>query len=64
MLALYCDEGRLIHRLDRKTSGLMALAKNKDMAGFLTSLFKEREIYKAYYALLCGIPRLPSGIIR
>lgn len=36
MLLSYCEEGRLIHRLDRKTSGLMVLAKSKDAAAFLT----------------------------
>lgn len=36
MLLAYCEEGRLIHRLDRKTSGLMVLAKSKDVAAFLT----------------------------
>lgn len=28
--------GMLVHRLDRKTSGLMVLAKTKDMAGWLS----------------------------
>jgi 23S rRNA-/tRNA-specific pseudouridylate synthase len=36
MLKSYCKEGRLTHRLDRKTSGLMVLAKSLDMAGWLT----------------------------
>jgi 23S rRNA pseudouridine955/2504/2580 synthase len=35
MLNAYCPEGKLIHRLDRKTSGLMVLAKTADMAAFL-----------------------------
>ncbi len=50
--------GHLVHRLDRKTSGLIALAKNKEMAQWLGTMFKDRDpaIYKAYYALLCGIP--------
>ncbi len=50
--------GHLVHRLDRKTSGLIALAKTKEMAQWLGLMFQEREpaVYKAYYALLCGIP--------
>ena len=64
MLGSYCKDGKLVHRLDRNTSGLMVLAKNKDMAALITQMFREREIYKAYYALLCGIPKIPKGIIR
>ena len=50
--------GHLAHRLDRKTSGLIAMAKTKEMAQWLGMMFKERDggVYKAYYALLCGIP--------
>ncbi|CDW82985.1 ribosomal large subunit pseudouridine synthase c [Stylonychia lemnae] len=71
MLQYYCPDsedlfsgGRLIHRLDRKTSGLMVLAKNKEMAKVLGDKFKQRQIYKAYYALICGIPSIPRAIVR
>jgi 23S rRNA pseudouridine955/2504/2580 synthase len=59
-------EGKLVHRLDKKTSGLLALAKSKDMAAWLGHLFKERNecLYKAYYALLSGNPRFSEGLIR
>jgi 23S rRNA-/tRNA-specific pseudouridylate synthase len=58
--------GHLAHRLDRKTSGLIALAKTKEMAHWLGMMFKERDagVYKAYYALLCGIPPFQQGLIR
>ena len=56
------DSGKLVHRIDRKTSGLLALAKSKDMAAWLSQLLRERDsnpqIYKAYYALLCGVPKV------
>lgn len=42
----------------------MVLAKNKDMAAYLGNMFKERSLYKAYYALVCGIPKTEKGIIR
>lgn len=42
----------------------MVLAKNKEMAKYLGEKFKSRDIYKAYYALICGIPSLPRGIVR
>jgi 23S rRNA-/tRNA-specific pseudouridylate synthase len=56
----------LAHRLDRKTSGLIALAKTKEMAQWLGMMFKERDagVYKAYYSLLCGIPPFQQGLIR
>ena len=58
------SSGKLVHRLDRKTSGLLALAKTKDMAAYLSLLLRERDCYKAYYALLCGVPKYTRGIIR
>ena len=64
LVEAYCQEGKLVHRLDRKTSGLMVLAKTKDMAGYIGKSFKGRDIYKAYYALVCGVPKIKSGIIR
>lgn len=56
--------GHLIHRLDRKTSGLMVLAKHKEMAKYLGKKFQEREIYKAYYALVSGVPSVERGTCR
>jgi 23S rRNA pseudouridine955/2504/2580 synthase len=52
-------DGKLIHRIDQKTSGLLALAKSKDMASWLSQLFRERNeaVKKTYFALLCGVPR-------
>lgn len=64
MLRYYVEDGKLVHRLDMKTSGLMVLAKSKEMAIWLTSRFHDRDVHKAYYAVLCGVPHLESGIIR
>ncbi|MFZ9180903.1 MAG: RluA family pseudouridine synthase [Rickettsiales bacterium] len=54
---------QLIHRLDKDTSGLLLIAKNKDSADFLGNLFKNKEIEKTYIALVDGIVKKPSGII-
>jgi 23S rRNA-/tRNA-specific pseudouridylate synthase len=46
MLSIYLyneEEGYLVHRLDRKTSGLMVLAKTKEMAKYLGQVFMERQ---------------------
>ncbi len=46
---------RLVHRLDKETSGLILLAKNKEMAAFLTKKLTSRNIEKRYLALVEGI---------
>ena len=48
---------RLVHRLDKETSGVLLIAKNLDYAKKLTSLFKQRQITKLYFALCEGIPK-------
>lgn len=40
VLKQYVEEGRLVHRLDKKTSGLMALAKSKEMSTYLGNMLK------------------------
>ncbi len=50
---------RLVHRLDRDTSGLLLVAKNSEVAEQLIALFESREVFKEYVCLLAG--RLPAG---
>lgn len=45
---------RIVHRLDRHTSGVMLLAHNKRAAAGLSALFAEREITKNYQAIVIG----------
>lgn len=54
---------RLVHRLDKETSGLLILAKNRIAAERLTEQFREREITKSYVALVVGRPEFSSGEI-
>ena len=44
----------IVHRLDRDTSGLIVVAKNERVRRNLQRQFKDREVYKAYLALLEG----------
>lgn len=44
----------IVHRLDRETTGLMVVAKNKKAESSLIKLFKKREIEKGYIALVHG----------
>lgn len=54
---------RLVHRLDKKTSGILIIARNLDSAKFFGNLFKTRSIEKIYLALVEGITMKKSGII-
>ena len=48
---------RLVHRLDKETSGLLLIAKNLSYAKKLSYLFKQKEITKYYIALCEGNPK-------
>ena len=61
---LYDKKLRIVHRIDKDTSGLLVLAKNLDTAIKLTDMFKKREVHKRYLAVLSGIPLKKSGTIK
>jgi|TARA_B110000211_G_C14074215_1_gene551288 23S rRNA pseudouridine955/2504/2580 synthase len=44
----------IVHRLDKDTSGLLIVAKNREYAQLFTSLFRIRKIHKTYIALTHG----------
>lgn len=54
---------RLIHRLDKDTSGVMVLAKTKQAQTIFSQLFEKRNVRKTYLALVSGIPPSDSGTI-
>ncbi|MBL8547530.1 MAG: RNA pseudouridine synthase [Hyphomonadaceae bacterium] len=45
---------RLVHRLDRDTSGVIIAARTKPAAAFFSAAFASREVKKTYIALVCG----------
>ncbi len=48
----------IVHRLDKETSGVLIIAKNREYAQLLTSLFRIRKIHKNYLAIVHGeIPK-------
>ncbi len=53
----------IVHRLDMSTSGLMLVAKTKEVHQHLQSQFLKRTVKKRYVALLDGIVKIPSGEI-
>jgi 23S rRNA pseudouridine955/2504/2580 synthase len=57
------DRPRLVHRLDRDTSGVLVIAKTRSMATALGKLFQTRSVRKIYWALVSGVPRPEQGVI-
>ena len=55
------DRPRLVHRLDRDTSGVLLVAKNRNVAGRLGKLFQTRSVQKIYWALVKGVPKPAQG---
>ena len=53
----------IIHRLDKDTSGILVVARNKKSFDELKRMFQEREIEKKYLAIVYGTPQEKSGII-
>ncbi len=55
---------RLIHRLDKETSGVMLLGKHKAAQSRYSSLFEKRQIQKLYLAIVQGPLAYPGGSIK
>ena len=51
----------VVHRLDKETSGLIILAKNKKSHRWLQDQFRLRKVKKVYLALVDGKPPTPTG---
>jgi 23S rRNA pseudouridine955/2504/2580 synthase len=55
---------KLVHRLDRDTSGCLVLARHPRAAAFLGEAFRDRDTDKIYWAIVAGSPRPKIGEIR
>lgn len=49
------------HRLDRPVSGICILAKTSKALERMTSMFRDSEVHKTYWALCCNKPENPEG---
>ena len=58
------DKPRLVHRIDKDTSGVLLLARNRKYAELLTKAFREHRLPKTYLALTVGVPHENYGEIR
>jgi 23S rRNA pseudouridine955/2504/2580 synthase len=54
---------RLVHRLDKETSGCLLVAKTRFAATHLTHAFRHRSARKIYWALVAGVPKPKQGRI-
>jgi 23S rRNA pseudouridine955/2504/2580 synthase len=61
MIDRFGDRPRLVHRLDRDTTGVLLLAKHRDAAARLGRIFQTRSAAKTYWALVKGVPKPPQG---
>ena len=55
---------KLTHRIDKNTTGILIIAKSKEIAKKITELFKENKIKKTYWALVKGKPKNKTGCIK
>jgi 23S rRNA pseudouridine955/2504/2580 synthase len=54
---------RLVHRLDKDTSGCLLIAKTRFAAAALAKTFRSRSARKIYWALVAGVPKPRQGRI-
>ncbi len=57
------DRPRLVHRLDRDTSGVIVLARTAGVAAKLAAAFRTRDVEKTYWAVVVGRPNPEEGQI-
>lgn len=55
---------KLVHRIDKETSGILVLARDRKNAEVLTRAFRERDLDKTYVVLVRGCPKKMSGEIK
>jgi 23S rRNA pseudouridine955/2504/2580 synthase len=66
LLDAFADTGprpRLVHRLDKDTSGVLLIARTPGSAAFFSKRFSTRSARKIYWALVVGVPDIEDGLI-
>jgi 23S rRNA pseudouridine955/2504/2580 synthase len=67
LLDAFAGEGdprpRLVHRLDKDTSGVLLVARTPGSAAFFSKRFSGRSAKKIYWALVVGVPEVADGTI-
>jgi len=60
----YDEKPRLVHRLDKDTSGILMLARTRQVAQTLSDALRHRETRKVYWAAVAGVPIPQIGSIK
>ncbi|MEP5152284.1 RluA family pseudouridine synthase [Planktotalea sp.] len=60
----YEERPRLVHRLDKDTSGVLILGRTRRAASDLTAAFRHRATRKIYWAAIAGVPNPRMGTIK
>ena len=66
LLDAFAQEGprpRLVHRLDKDTSGVLLIARTPGSAAYFSKRFSGRSARKIYWALVVGVPSIDDGMI-
>ncbi|MCP5433713.1 MAG: RluA family pseudouridine synthase [Alphaproteobacteria bacterium] len=58
------ERPRLVHRLDRETSGVLLVAKSRRVAASLSAAFRTRAVEKLYWGLSIGVPQPREGLVK
>jgi len=58
------EDPRLVHRLDKDTSGVLIMARTRAVAAALTDAFRHRATRKIYWAAVAGVPSPRMGTIK
>ncbi|MDC3091700.1 RluA family pseudouridine synthase, partial [Rickettsiales bacterium] len=59
----YDERPKLVHRIDKDTSGILLIARTLEVAKFATELFRNRKISKIYIAIVYGKLKSNSGTL-
>ncbi len=63
MAKVYCEDAQVCHRLDKETSGVLAIAKNPEAYRHLSIQFEKRQVSKEYHAVVDGIHHFQNTIV-
>ncbi|MGB7243575.1 MAG: RluA family pseudouridine synthase [Sulfitobacter sp.] len=58
------EKPRLVHRIDKDTSGVLLMARTRAVAATLTANFRHRETRKIYWAAVAGVPHPKNGTVK
>ena len=58
------EKPKLVHRIDKETSGILVLARDRYNAELLTKAFANHDLQKTYLALCIGVPKEKEGVVK